>query len=548
MPLFAIMLFAVLAMIGATISLGMDNSSATNLQHSADSSALGGAIAFLQSDSPRVQDRTNEAKAQAMLLAEQNANYELTSLDLGTVTEDAYGQHFNIEVELQFKPVNAAAGLTGRNANIDITRRAVASATWGFPLCILSLASSKPGFITKNSVELNAGDCIIWSNSSGRRSAHLKDGQVTANYLCAHGDIRRGRNAVVNGKTAEDCDELPDPMADWDPPTAGNCVGATSFQPPKSFVNNGRGAPELDKYNTEFYGGPALMLNTRLDTQNSPTKEVFWGKKLERRYQEIDRSSSADNCHSHAGAEHFHCHKKNKQLGEVDHRDYKVTRYVPEGGEDSYATVKEARASGEAGIVDFDDLARIDNLADWEYARDTNFRPVTDTMMPGTYCGIDISWGHVKMQPGVYFIKGAPLKVSRRAKLTADGVTLIFTEPGAYLRVSDEAEFNISAPIDGDTAGIAIAEDRNTRDPSDGNMISRLSGEGAASIIGLIYLPTQDFFLSGAGTGDQASPLLQMVVNRVAMRGESKLNIDFEPGNTSVPVVIQPEREARLVE
>ncbi len=39
-----------------------------------------------------------------------------------------------------------------------------------------------------------------------------------------------------------------------------------------------------------------------------------------------------------------------------------------------------------------------------------------------------------------------------------------------------------------------------------------------------------------------------MIVNRVAMRGDSKLNIEFEPSATSVPVVLKPERAARLVE
>ena len=548
LPLFAILLFAVIAVIGATLSLSMDNSSATNLQHSADSSALGGAIAFLQSDSPRAQDRTQEAKAQAMRLAQQNANYDLTRLDLGTVTEDVYGQHFTMEVELQFKPVNAAASLTGRNANIDIKRRAVASATWGFPLCILALETSEAGFFTQDNASLSAGDCIIWSNSDSQHSTHVKAGKVSANYLCAHGNIRRGPSGVIRGKTTKDCDKLPDPMKGWSPPKAGNCMAATAFHPPQSFEGNIKDAPEFDKQNSEFYGAPSRMLKTELDVPGSPTTVFYWGGKLLKQYKDINRKSLRDNCHAHKKETRFHCHRKDNQFGLVDHRDFNATRYVPEAGQQTYSTPREAHIAGDRGITQFHDLAERDNLEDWEYARDTNFRPVTDTLLPGTYCGIDIAWGHIRMEPGIYFIKGAPLQVTRRAKLTAEGVTLIFTDPGAYLRVSDEAEFTISAPVTGDTAGIAIAEARNTRDPKLGKMVSRLSGKGAAAIIGLIYLPGQDFFLSGAGTGDQASPLLQMIVNRVAMRGDSKLNIEFEPSATSVPVVLKPERAARLVE
>ena len=79
-------------------------------------------------------------------------------------------------------------------------------------------------------------------------------------------------------------------------------------------------------------------------------------------------------------------------------------------------------------------------------------------------------------------------------------------------------------------------------------MVSRIAGDGTASLIGLIYLPTQDFFFSGNGTGDQSSPLLQIVVNRVALVDGSKLNIDFKPSQTTVPVIIEPERTARLVQ
>jgi len=171
----------------------------------------------------------------------------------------------------------------------------------------------------------------------------------------------------------------------------------------------------------------------------------------------------------------------------------------------------------------------------------------TEKLTPGTYCGLDIAYGHVEMTPGTYFIKGAPMQVTRKATVTAEGVTLIFTGPGAYLRVSDEARMTLKAPTEGDLAGIAVAERRNTR--TNGLPVaSRLTGTGKLSIIGLIYLPTQNFFISGSGAGDQSSPLLQIVANRIAIRDTGRLRIDFEPGKTDVPVAIKPARIARLVE
>ena len=139
------------------------------------------------------------------------------------------------------------------------------------------------------------------------------------------------------------------------------------------------------------------------------------------------------------------------------------------------------------------------------------------------------------------------MEVTRKATVTAEGVTLIFTGPGAYLRVSDKARLGLSAPTDGPLAGIAVAESRNTA-VNGTPVVSRLTGHGALSMIGLIYLPTQNFFISGSGAGDQSSPLLQIVANRISLRDTGVLSIDFNPGETDVPVAIQPARIARLIE
>ncbi|MCH2456733.1 MAG: hypothetical protein MK186_01655 [Henriciella sp.] len=200
-----------------------------------------------------------------------------------------------------------------------------------------------------------------------------------------------------------------------------------------------------------------------------------------------------------------------------------------------------------SGLSDFDLLALTDNLVNALYVLDRQFDMETDTLTPGTYCGLDIAYGHVRMQPGTYFIKGAPMTVTRKATVTAEGVTIIFTGPGAYLRVSDEARLDLSAPTGGPLAGIAVAERRNTA-LNGAPVVSRLTGRGALSIIGLVYLPTQNFFISGSGAGDQSSPLLQIVANRISLRDTGMLRIDFNPGKTDVPVAIQPARIARLIE
>ncbi|WOR14518.1 Tad domain-containing protein [Hyphomonas sp. FCG-A18] len=489
MPMFMICIAAVLALVGGTVALSMDTRSANNLQKTADSSALGGAIAFLNSDMPKVQDRLEAARVQAQSLANENAEHSLTDIDIGAVSEDIYGQKLKIAVEVQFKPVNAAARMSGRNANVDIRRRAVASATWGFPLCALALSTEQSGIILRDQSVLKAADCIGWANSKRRNSIILRNKETIIRYLCAAGRARIGRRMNVDNLVSEHCDQIDDPMASWTPPEPDMCTKPTLFKPPARYLKQNRTPKEneiKDCYNT----------NAGLDGN------CGWGN---------DPNTANDN----------------------------LTFGL-------FGTLEEASEAGNA-LNEFYQLSLVDNAPLESYAEDRVFSVVTDKLSPGTYCGLDVAWGHVEMQPGVYFIKGAPMTVRRKATLTADGVTIIFVDQGAFLRVSDQAQFKLTAPESGPTAGIALAEDRQTAKGNE-HMISRFTGQGKVSLVGLIYLPTQNFFFSGNGTGEQTSPLLQIVVNRLAMLNNSKLKIDFKPEKTSIPVLIEPRREARLIE
>ena len=161
MPIFVMCLAAILGLVGATLALSMDTKSANEIQQTADSAALGGAVAFVRSENPKVQVRLEEAKAQTTSLANGNAKLQLSDLAIESLSEDAYGQKLKLSVEVEFKPVNAAASLTGRNASVDIRRRAVAEATWGFPLCVLALKGGM-GFIPRLRVR-KPTSCMIWT-------------------------------------------------------------------------------------------------------------------------------------------------------------------------------------------------------------------------------------------------------------------------------------------------------------------------------------------------------------------------------------------------
>lgn len=490
MPIFGILIIVILLLIGVTMSLSMDSSAANDLQHTADSAALTGATAFISSNAVRLKDRLELAQVEAMDIAEANADYAITDLDVGSSVEDAYGQHLSLEVELEFKPVNAAASLTSRNANVEIRRRAVANATWGFPLCLLALEERQASLVIENKADLIAPECITWANSKHRNALKVTSNDVEMRHFCVRGGANASARGNVDGDVSTRCERLPDPLESWAPPAAGVCKGSPSYDPPAKYLEQG------------------------------------------------SETGQNRNCARLRGQEQIMCLAQAILNGE-DIGDIVAGMF---------GSIEEAMDAGNTGMREFHDLSKIDNLPKIMYAKDKVFNATTDTLTPGTYCGLNVAWGNVRMQPGVYFIKEAPLVVSRKATLVAEDVTIILVGEGAYLRVSDEARFTLTASKDGITKGFALAEDRHTSSAKIGDMTSRFTGSGIVSVIGLIYLPTQDFFFSGRGTGKQTSPLLQMITKRLAMVDESKLKIDFQPGLTDVPVVIKPERTARLIE
>ena len=496
---------AILALVGSTLALGMDSRSGSKVQQAADSAALGGATAFLNTDSPRAKDRLEAARQQAKVLAENNSEYSLADLVVDAVSEDAFGQHTRLAVELEFQPVNFFGRFTGRNATAPVRRRAVATSTWGFPLCLLALSpENETGLSLKHMARLVAEGCIVWSNDSSSASMRFDGGRAEAKSFCAAGLVNRSHRANVSPLPSVQCDPIPDPLGDWRPPAPDTCLPDPDFDPPLSIQ---RAADKvLDRLQLERVRG------NRNDDDDDDDDEDDEDGPGRGNGQANGLANGA--CNTPAGRSNPNC-PSNAATGE--------------------------------GLSDFDLLALTDNLFNALYVLDRKYDHPTDTLTPGTYCGLDIAYGHVEMAPGTYFIKGAPMEITRRATVTAEGVTIIFTGQNAYLRVSDEARLDLKAPAEGDLAGIAVAERRNTRT---GGMpvVSRLTGTGAMSIIGLVYLPTQNFFISGAGAGDQSSPLLQIVANRIAIRDTGELLIDFKPGNTDVPVAIQPARIARLIE
>jgi len=407
MPIMMICLTSIMALMAASIALSMDSRSANNLQVTADAAALGGATAFLNATSPKLEDRLAEANAQAASLASANTEYVLTDLAVGAASEDAYGQKIQLAVELEFKPVNVAAGLAGRNANVDIRRRAVAEATWGFPLCVLTLATSGPGLSVNDNTTLLAKNCVIWSNSTSDDSMSFTGGSATTKHFCTAGQAEISNAASVTPKPSESCQALPDPLAGYDVASSTAC----------------------------------------------------------------------------------------------DYMKFKVQRNR------------------------------------------------TIYVKPGTYCGgMEIKSDDVDFAPGIYHILDGPLRFHVKGDIEAEGVTFLLDGEIKDFEVKSESSVTLIAPDTGPTAGVAIAQRASMQTGGNGNSALLARIIGTLNVEGVIYMPSFDLTLSKSGGGATKSPYLQLIANRLIMDGNASLLVDFDESATSLPIVIEAERFARLVE
>jgi Flp pilus assembly protein TadG len=506
-PIFAMCLFAIVSLIGATIALSMDSRAANQLQASADAAALAGATAFINATSPRMEDRMDEARKLASDSARSNTQYALTQLEVGQIVEDPYGQHTEITVDLAFEPANPAAKMAGRNANIGIARKAKASATWGFPLCVLALNESGTGLMISGAANLVAENCIIWSNSKSGTSMAFEGGRAEAKYFCAAGNTAQS-GGQVSPTPHEQCAPMPDPLDDWVAPAPGQAAS-----PPAEIAIK---SPDA------LLQQAAMFVSMYLKA--------------------VQTYGSAGSGLSNSG-------QGNNTLSQIQ-----ALQIVEDQMSDSPFPIVNDQGeflSGPAKGMTLEELLQVsgdlDNVEPSAYANDVYKESPTLTLQPGTYRGLDIRAGHVEMRPGIYHIVDAPLIVRRRATLSGDGVTIVFHGEFATLNVLDEARLNITAPTDGETEGFVVAENRHTNSGSAEPLRSRLTGSGRVEAIGTIYLPRQLISITGDGAADQASPLLQIVAQDVELTNQGGLRIKFDTSKTDVPAKILPQRSARLL-
>ena len=142
---------------------------------------------------------------------------------------------------------------------------------------------------------------------------------------------------------------------------------------------------------------------------------------------------------------------------------------------------------------------------------------------PGTYSGISLTAGQTaNLAPGVYVIDSGSIDLHGGATLSGDGVTIVLTGSGGTsgtVTIRGGSTVNLTAPTSGDTAGIAIMQDRNAPQSSS----STFAGGTGQNITGAIYFPSQPVIFSG-GTSTGGAACTQLIALTITFNGNADFN------------------------
>lgn len=141
----------------------------------------------------------------------------------------------------------------------------------------------------------------------------------------------------------------------------------------------------------------------------------------------------------------------------------------------------------------------------------------------GVYCGglVMGNGAQVKMNPGVYIIKGGTFDIGGGITLNGAGVTIVLTGSGSdYTNVviGNGAAVNLSAPTTGATAGLLFFQDRAAPHSQTNN----LQGGTSLTMTGSLYFPSQSVTYSNGTTSNSACT--QLVAWRLDFKGGASFN------------------------
>ncbi|WP_019903585.1 pilus assembly protein TadG-related protein [Methylobacterium sp. 77] len=179
------------------------------------------------------------------------------------------------------------------------------------------------------------------------------------------------------------------------------------------------------------------------------------------------------------------------------------------------------------------------------------------TLNPGTYCGgLHITKGaQVVLKPGIYIMKNGPLVVDKNASLTGVNTGFYFTGMRGGLLFDEKSVVSLTAPKDGDMAGLLFFEDRlappgllsllpasgkGKAKSAPGGITAlreyRIISDNARTLLGTIYLPVGRLIIDSKKPVADQSAYTVIIARMINLYDGPDLMLNARYGTTDIPV------------
>ncbi len=157
------------------------------------------------------------------------------------------------------------------------------------------------------------------------------------------------------------------------------------------------------------------------------------------------------------------------------------------------------------------------------------------TLDPGVYCGGLTIKGSSKVtfESGVYVMSDGPLNVEDTATVAGEYTGFYFSGATAELKIERDTVVALSAPRDGELAGLLFFQDAATAGI---NSRFQVLSNDARVLLGTIYLPKAEFYVDATAPIADQSAYTVIIGNKFQLSDGPNLVLNTDYGLTDVPV------------
>jgi Flp pilus assembly protein TadG len=155
------------------------------------------------------------------------------------------------------------------------------------------------------------------------------------------------------------------------------------------------------------------------------------------------------------------------------------------------------------------------------------------TLSPGVYCrGLTINGkANVTFKPGIYIIKDGRFRVTDSASVYGENVGIFLAGNGSILELTKDTSISLTAPADGEMAGLLFFEDRKAV-----GSVHKITSNNARILLGTIYLPKSTLLVDADKSVADQSAYTAIIARKLRLEAGPVLTLNSNYGATDIPV------------